>query len=411
MRAVVMSAALLALVASRPTLSAQAGQTPQAGQAAQTPQGGQDGQTPQGGRGGRGGRGGAPQPEADLTNLGPSPYDIVRGWHKPFAKPGFAFGGDSGIFAESPNRIFVAQRGETKLPDPVPPGFTGFAGSIGINALNATERRVWQNCLYTLDGNGKLKELWSQWDRLCEGANGPGPHRIRIDPYNPAHNVWLINETFSQIYVFSNDGSKLVKTLGEKNVQGKDGTHFGKPQDVAFLPDGRILIADGLDNHRVMILDRNMNYIGEFGSMGKEPGQFNGVHAVAVGPEGRIIALDRSGNRINVFKTTADPAKVEFVATWPSAGIPLDLIVNDDGVWMTSLGPLRFVKFDFTGKQLYTWKVPPELPDGYLEVHTISADSAGNVYGGDNQYARVQKFVPKQGADPKLLIRAPWTGR
>src|SRR5882757_3257323 len=55
--------------------------------------------------------------------VGPSPYDVVRGWHKPFAQPGFAFGGNSGIFAESPNRIFVAQRGEAKLPDPVPGAF------------------------------------------------------------------------------------------------------------------------------------------------------------------------------------------------------------------------------------------------------------------------------------------------
>jgi hypothetical protein len=53
--------------------------------------------------------------------VGPSPYDVVRGWHKPFAEAGFAFGGNSGIFAESPNRIFIAQRGEARLPMPIPP--------------------------------------------------------------------------------------------------------------------------------------------------------------------------------------------------------------------------------------------------------------------------------------------------
>ena len=53
--------------------------------------------------------------------------------------------------------------------------------------------------------------------------------------------MWVVNETFNTIYVFSNDGSKLLKTFGEKNVPGNDGTHFAKPQDVAFLPDGRIL--------------------------------------------------------------------------------------------------------------------------------------------------------------------------
>ena len=140
MRAVATSAALLALVASVPTLLAQA---------------------------------------VVSGTVGPSPYDVVRSWHKPFAQPGFAFGGNSGVFAESPNRIFVAQRGETRLPNPVPPAFAGYAGSIGINVLTATDRRVWRNCLYTLDGDGNVKERWAQWDQLCEGSAGPGPARCR----------------------------------------------------------------------------------------------------------------------------------------------------------------------------------------------------------------------------------------
>ena len=159
MRSVARFAALLALAASVPALLAQ-----------QSPQGVISGP------------------------VGPSPYDIVRFWHKPFAKPGFAFGGNSGVFAESPDRIFVAQRGEFKMPDPVPPGFVGFAGSIGVNVLTAVDRRVWQNCLYTLDANGKVKELWTQWDKLCEGSSGPGPHRLRISPYDPEHRVWVVNE-------------------------------------------------------------------------------------------------------------------------------------------------------------------------------------------------------------------------
>ena len=354
----------------------------------------------------------AQAPPAESGPIGPSPYDVVRGWHKPFAQSGFAFGGNSGVFAESPTRIFIAQRGEARLPSPVPPEFKGYAGSIGINVLSATDRRVWQNCLYTLDGDGNVKERWTQWDKLCEGSDGPGPHRVRISPYDPERRVWVINETFHQIYVFSNDGSKLLKTLGEKNVPGKDGTHFAKPQDVAFLPDGRILVADGLDNHRVMILDRDAKYLAEFGGEGKGPGQFSGVHAVAVGPGGLIFALDRSGGRINVFKTTSNPAKVDFVETWTGFGsIPLDLIVNDDSLWVTVLGPLRFIKVDFKGKKLYTWMVPRELPDGYLEVHTFSVDSNGNLYGGDNQYGRTQKFVPKPNADKALLIGPPWFAR
>src|SRR5262249_39517107 len=111
------------------------------------------------------------------------------------------------------------------------------------------------------------------------------------------------------------------------------------------------------------------------------------------------------------YRTTSDPAKVEHVATWADLQLPLDLIVNDDALWVTDLRPLRFIKYDFSGKHLYTWLVPPDLPDGYLEVHTFSVDSAGNMYGGDNQYGRTQKFVPKPGIDKSLIIGSPWKAK
>ncbi len=340
--------------------------------------------------------------------IGPSPYDVVTGWHQPFAAHGFAFGGNSGVWAESPDRIIIAQRGETRLPSPIPEEFEQHAGSLGINVLFEADRRVWRNCLYTMNANGEVEELWTQWDHLCEGSEGPGPHRVRISPYDPERRIWLINETFHQIHVFTNDGSQLLMTLGEKLVPGDDETHFGRPQDVAFLPDGRILVADGLDNHRIIILDKDAQYIGEFGGFGDGPGQFDGIHALGIGPEGLIFALDRSGGRVNVFRTTDDPAKVDFVAVWDGFTLPLDIIVNEDSIWITDLGPLRFVNLDFKGNYRYTWLVPRELPDGYLEVHTFSVDSNGNLYGGDNQYGRTQKFVPKPGIDRKLLIGPPW---
>ncbi len=352
-----------------------------------------------------------PASSQDTGPVGPSPYDIVEGWHKPFAKQGFAFGGNSGVFAESPDRIFIAQRGETRLPIPIPAEFAGYGGSIGINTLRATDLRTWQNCLYTIDGDGNVIDIWEQWDYLCAGSEGPGPHRIRISPYDPERRVWVINETFNQIYVLANDGSELLMTLGEKNTPGDDETHFGRPQDVAFLPDGRILVADGLDNHRVIILDKDANYLSEFGGRGNGPGQFNGVHAIAVGPDGLIFALDRSGGRVNVFRTTDDPREVEFVDAWGGLGLTLDIIVNDDAIWITTLGPLRFIKFDFEGNRRYTWNVPRPLPNGYLEVHTFTVDSDRNLYGGDNQYGRTQKFVPKPGADPALIIGPPWVAR
>ena len=353
----------------------------------------------------------------DLGPTGPSPYDVVANWHKPFAEEGFAFGGNSGVFAESPDRIFISQRGETRLPNPVPPEFAGYAGSIGINVLSDSEFRTWQNCLMVVAGDGNVLEGWDQGDHLCDsGEGGPGPHRVRISPYDPERRVWVVNETRHQIFVFSNDGSQLLMTLGEKNVGGSDQTHFGRPQDVAFLPDGRVLVADGLDNHRVVILDGQGNYLSEFGEFGEGPGQFNGIHALAIGPDGLIFALDRANGRVQVFRLTSEASgdyhpEIDHIDVWSGFGLPLDIIVNNEHVWVSDLGPLKLVKLDFSGNRLYTWNVSTEGPTGYLEVHTISVDSEGNLYGGDNQHGRTQKFVPKTGADPALIIGPPFVAR
>ena len=114
--------------------------------------------------------------------IGTSPYDVVDGWLKPFASSGHSFGATSAVFAESPDRIFIAQRGENRLPDPVPPGFQGFLGSIGVRGNTASESRVWQNSIFIVDGDGNMSEAWTQWDDMFESdAEGPsGIHKIKI---------------------------------------------------------------------------------------------------------------------------------------------------------------------------------------------------------------------------------------
>ena len=348
----------------------------------------------------------------DLGPTGPSTYEVVEDWPKPFANEGFAFGGNSGVFPESPDRIFVVQRGETRLPDPAPPGFDGFVGSIGMNALRG-EGRVWQHCIFVVDRDGNVIEVWGQWDHLFEGSDGPGPHRIRISPYDPERRVWVVHETGHQIFVFSNDGSELLMTLGEKGVSANDDSHFGRPQDVAFLPDGRVLVADGLDNSRVVILDADGSYLTEFGERGDKRGQFNGVHGLATGPDGRIFVADRDNKRVQVFNQTTRAAawyhpNIAPIAVWTGFDLPLDIIVSGYDVWVSDLSPPKIVKLDLNGNRLYTWYWATEGPGRFNEMHSFAVDSEGNLYGSDNQLGRTQKFAPKADAGETLLIGQPY---
>ena len=80
----------------------------------------------------------APASLQEREVVGSSPYDVVENWMKPFAAAGHAWGSHPGVFAESPDRIFVIQRGEFNLPDPVPPGFAGFVGSVSTRLAPVT---------------------------------------------------------------------------------------------------------------------------------------------------------------------------------------------------------------------------------------------------------------------------------
>ena len=203
-----------------------------------------------------------------LLEQASGPYEAVDGWLKPFAEDGYAFGSPTGVFAESPDRIFIVQRGEIRLPDPVPDGFTGYVGSIGLNALEAGENRVWRNSIFIVDGDGNLIDAWTQWDEMFEG--GAGPHKIKINPFDPDRKVWVVDETNHQVHAFSNDGSELVMSLGAGGA-GDDETHFNRPQDVAFLEDGSIFVADS-DNSRVVKLDAEGSFVTSWGRAGERPG-------------------------------------------------------------------------------------------------------------------------------------------
>src|ERR1051326_4574172 len=108
-------------------------------------------------------------------------YQVVEGWPKPFvSRPGYIWGSQAGVFAETPNRIFLLNRGELRLPEKLPRGFTGAWGSLGTLANG--QKSELRNCIVIVDAAGKLVESWTQWDHLFEG--GRGPHTIKISPYD-----------------------------------------------------------------------------------------------------------------------------------------------------------------------------------------------------------------------------------
>ena len=66
----------------------------------------------------------------------------------------------------------------------------------------------------------------------------------------------MIDDLRQQIFKFTHDGKQLVMTLGEAGVAGNDEKHFGRPTDIAWLPDGTFFISDGYTNTRVVKFDK-----------------------------------------------------------------------------------------------------------------------------------------------------------
>src|SRR2546428_706764 len=155
----------------------------------------------------------APQQKGGEDETGP--YEVVPNWPQQLARSGYALGSQGGVFAESPNRIILLNRGEIKLPEKLPNDYNGAYGSIGSALTPKPEMR---NCIIIVDAAGKMIESWTQWDHLFEG--GRGPHKVKISPYDPERHVWIIDDMRQQIFKFTHDGKRLVMTLGEAGVAG-----------------------------------------------------------------------------------------------------------------------------------------------------------------------------------------------
>ncbi len=327
------------------------------------------------------------------------PYDVIDKWLQPFARPGYVQGSQGGVFAESPNRIFVANRGELKLPDKLPAAFNGSWGSLGQQATQATSEL--RNCILVVDAAGKLLESWTQHDQLFAG--GRGPHKIKISPYDADRHVWVVDDMRHQILKFSNDGKKLVMTLGEPGVAGNDESHFGRPTDIAWLPDGTFFVSDGYTNTRVVKFDKSGKYLATWGTKGNGPGQFDLPHSIDVDRNRRVYVADRSNSRIQVFDENG-----KFLDQWPNIRMPFHIMVSaDQHLWVVDGATNKFLKYDSNGKLLYSWGTYGIFPGAVWGVHQFSVDSEGNLYAAETYGGRTQKFRPRSGVDQSRLIGAP----
>ncbi len=230
-------------------------------------------------------------------------------------------------------------------------------------------------------------------------------HFIHIDPKG---NIWAPDLDTHTIRKFSPDG-KLLMTLGTEGESGCDEKHFWLPTDVAVSPAGDIFVSDGYGNSRVVHFDADGKFVKAWGKLGVAPGEFSIAHAIELDHRGRLYVCDRNNARVQVFDQTG-----KFLSAWRDLMVPWGIhITPKDEIWVCGSSPMRWPKkggfggppkdqlvmrFDPTGRvhQMWTFPMCPEdkvEPGALHTVHGIAVDSKGNLYLGDVNGKRAQKFV------------------
>ena len=80
------------------------------------------------------------------------------------------------------------------------------------------------------------------------------------------------------------------------------------------------------------------------------------------------------------------------------------LIVANEAVWIIDAGTTKLLKYDLDGHFLDSWGSWGRFPGAMWGVHGMSVDEEGNFYISEVNNGRVQKFVPREGADPDRII-------
>jgi DNA-binding beta-propeller fold protein YncE len=361
------------------------------------------------------------------------PYRVVENWPKPLpdtrhSHDGWTWGSFGGVYAESPDRIWLAMRGELPLPEGAAPwtpyaalnpsrgnstgNGDGITATCGDEPKRGWERR-WEHSIIVVDREGNLIDEWEHLDPMfSQQPCGRGPHQIKISPYDPEKHVWIIDDQLHMIYRFTHDG-ELVHSKGELGVRGRGPSTFDRPTDIAWLPDGTYFITDGYGGTRVAKYGPNDEFIKDWGQapanpQNPGPNEFNTVHSIAISADQRLFVVDRGHQRMQVFDTEGN-----FLDMWPlrsphwptSQGtLVVNHFIDDKGfIWAGDAFTNRLMKFDLDGNFLYSWGAAGGQPGRLGCSHGISTDQLGNLYLADCFYGRVQKFEPIPGADPDKM--------
>lgn len=150
------------------------------------------------------------------------------------------------------------------------------------------------------------------------------PHSIRLDPDG---NVWTVDSGSSAVLKYTPQGKQLLRFEIGELPQGRRGSRGAA--DIAFAPGGRIFIADGYGNARILEYSAKGERVRQWGTAGTGPGQFNLPHGLTIS-KGILYVADRQNGRIQRFDLEG-----KYLGEWNHLGKTFSITAAPDGnLWI-----------------------------------------------------------------------------
>ena len=287
--------------------------------------------------------------------------------------------------------------------------------------------------LYDTDGN--VAASWGDPALTPAGAAAVLPHGIHGCATDEMDNIWIAGNSDGVVQKWTHDGSEMLLQIGTKGLCdgppslnpnsphptcGEPGNNSSRtllnaPADVAVDPNpdpvtgepGSVYIADGYGNHRIVVFDRDGNYLRQWGSAGSGDGQFvegggGHPHCVVLGNDGLVYACDRGQNRIQVFDREGNLQRIIRIdpaaygeATLRATDLELSRDPEQRFMFVVDLGSNRiWILERESGDIVGSIGGSGHMAGEFTFPHTVVTDSDGNLYAAETIGGRRnQKFA------------------